>query len=94
MINRLRNRLAGHPNGSLIAFGILLGVIAGISILALLLIMAGQWFFVTAPLWFRFGVCTLAVTAGIYWPLRRWLHDDTIQPYEPSEHDGEYYHQS
>ena len=77
MINRLRNRLAGHPNGALLGIGILLGVIAIICILAMLLIMAGQWFFMMSPFWVRFGVCVLVVTVGIYWPLRRWLHDDT-----------------
>lgn len=83
MINQLRNRLAGHPNGALLCIAVVLGVIAGICILALLLIMAGQWFFGYSPWWLGFGVTALAVTAGIYWPLRKWLHapdddDDTI----------------
>ena len=91
MIDRLRNRLAGHPNGALLGVAIILGVVAAITIATMLVILAGQWFFVLSPFWLRFGLSALAVCGGIYWPLRRWLHADTIEPYEPSEHDGEYY---
>ena len=94
MINRLRNRLAGHPNGGLLGVIIVLSTLTAICILASLVIAAGQWFFMISPLWLRFGVTVLAIATGIYWPLRRWLHDDTIQPYEPSKDDGEYYYQS
>ena len=94
MINRLRNRLAGHPNGALLGIIVVLSVVAAISIATVLVIAGGQWFFLIAPLWLRFGVTALAITVGIYWPLRHWLHDDTIQPYEPSDNDGEFYYQS
>lgn len=87
MIDRLRNRLAGHPNGALLGVAIILGVVAAISILALLVIAAGQWFFGYSPFWLRFGLCTIAITGGIYWPIRRWLHapDDTNYTYIETE---------
>ena len=76
MLNRLRNRLAGHPNGALLGIAVVLAVVAAISIATVLVMLAGQWFFMYSPFWLRFGVTALAVTAGIYWPLRRWLHAD------------------
>lgn len=90
MINRLRNRLAGHPNGALLGVIVVLSVVAAISIATVLVIAAGQWFFVLSPLWLRFGVTALAITTGIYWPLRGWLHDDTQAMHNNNNHDYYY----